>query len=56
MVSAFVWVRKVRKRSHALDSLGNTTAATGKGFAIFFAGSRDLPCLLLILKKPKQLH
>lgn len=35
----------VRKRSDALDSLGNTTAATGKGFAI---GSAALTAITLI--------
>ncbi len=37
--------KEVRKRTDALDSLGNTTAATGKGFAI---GSAALTTMALI--------
>ncbi len=43
---------EVRKRTDALDSLGNTTAATGKGFAI---GSAALTALALIAAYRDQL-
>jgi K(+)-stimulated pyrophosphate-energized sodium pump len=37
---------EIRKRTDALDSLGNTTAATGKGFAIGAAALTSLALLL----------
>jgi len=43
----------VRERTDALDSLGNTTAATGKGFAI---GSAALTALALIAAFKDELH
>jgi K(+)-stimulated pyrophosphate-energized sodium pump len=44
---------KVRERTDALDSLGNTTAATGKGFAI---GSAALTALALIAAYKDEVH
>lgn len=44
---------EVRKRTDALDSLGNTTAATGKGFAI---GSAALTALALIVSYMNEAH
>jgi K(+)-stimulated pyrophosphate-energized sodium pump len=44
---------EVRERTDALDSLGNTTAATGKGFAI---GSAALTALALIAAYREQIY
>jgi K(+)-stimulated pyrophosphate-energized sodium pump len=44
---------EVRQRTDALDSLGNTTAATGKGFAI---GSAALTALALIVSFVDQVR
>jgi len=44
---------EVRRRTDALDALGNTTAATGKGFAI---GSAALTALALIVAYKDELN
>ncbi|MCM8783712.1 MAG: sodium-translocating pyrophosphatase [Candidatus Omnitrophica bacterium] len=44
---------EVRKRTDALDALGNTTAATGKGFAI---GSAALTALALIVAYKERIE
>lgn len=45
--------KEVRQRTDALDSLGNTTAATGKGFAI---GSAALTALALMASYIDKVH
>ncbi len=44
----------VRQRTDALDSLGNTTAATGKGFAIGSAALTALALLVSYINKVEQ--
>lgn len=45
--------KEVRKRTDALDSLGNTTAATGKGFAIGSAALTGLALLASYMEEIK---
>ncbi len=47
---------EVRKRTDALDSLGNTTAATGKGFAIGSAALTALALLAAYIEEVKIMY
>ena len=47
---------EVRNRTDALDSLGNTTAATGKGFAIGSAALTALALIASYIDKVQQLN
>ena len=48
-----VWGAEVRARTDALDALGNTTAATGKGFAIGSAALTGLALLASYVEEVK---